>query len=364
MNFLEKKLNQRREQGTLRSLNDLAGLVDFCSNDYLGYSKISFEQDVFLHHGSTGSRLISGNSFEAIEAENRVAQFFNTESALIFNSGYDANLGFFSSVPQKGDLVLFDQHIHASVRDGIRLSFAKSASFEHNSVEDLERKLNNLQGVTKFVAMESLYSMGGDMSPISAMLKICEKHNAHLIVDEAHAIGVFGEKGKGICNAFDFENRIFARLVTFGKAYGSHGAAILGSTILKEFLLNFARSFIYTTALPPESYQRISAVLETSDFESKRNALFENIVLFRSLLEHKKQLLISEINSPIQIIQLGDSQKSIAFAEKCKVHGLALKAILSPTVSVGSEGIRICLHAFNTASEIELLVQLLDTIEH
>lgn len=364
MDFLKKKLNQRRDQGTLRSLLDMTGLVDFCSNDYLGYSKISFSQELVSQYGSTGSRLISGNSNEAIEAENRVAQSFKAESALIFNSGYDANLGFFSSVPQKGDLVLFDQHIHASVRDGIRLSFAKSVSFAHNSAVDLERKLENLQGATKFVAIESLYSMGGDMSPISAMLEVCEKHNAHLIVDEAHAVGVFGEKGKGICNAFDFENRIFARLLTFGKAYGCHGAAILGSAVLKEFLLNFARSFIYTTALPPESYQRISAVLETSDFESKRNALFENISLFRSLLEHKKQLLISEINSPIQIIQLGDSQKSIALEEKCKSHGLAVKAILSPTIPVGSEGIRICLHAFNTAGEIELLVQLLDNMEN
>jgi len=359
MDILTKKLNQRQQDGTLRSFMNMDGMIDFCSNDYLGFSKFSCKENGDLQNGSTGSRLISGNSFEAIKAEAKVSEFFNSPSALIFNSGYDANLGFFSSVPQKNDLVLYDKHIHASVRDGIRLSFAKSVSFEHNSLVDLRSKLQLLKGENKFVAIESLYSMDGDMSDIVPIVELCEEYGAFLIVDEAHSVGVYGHLGKGIANAFEVENRIFARLVTFGKAYGSHGAAVLGSEVLKKYLINFARSFIYTTALPPENYHRIGEIITLQDFEIQRNNLFDNISTFRNSLDESTFKLISEINSPIQILQIGDANKSISIAENCKKNGFAVKAILWPTVPKGLEGLRFGLHSFNTKVEIEEFVEVI-----
>jgi 8-amino-7-oxononanoate synthase len=183
------KLKARKQEGTLRSLSCLDGMIDFYSNDYLGLSK----QTHLLNHsiaGSTGSRLISGNSVEAERCETFLADYFGVESSLVFNSGYDANLGFFGSVPQKGDTIIYDQFIHASVRDGIRLSNAKAYSFEHNSIEDLENKIQRAEG-TVYVAVESLYSMDGDISPLERIAEICVKYGVYLIVDEAHAAGVF-----------------------------------------------------------------------------------------------------------------------------------------------------------------------------
>lgn len=356
-NKLEHKLAKRIEEGTYRSLSSFSG-IDFCSNDYLGFSKIEIIQNEIVQKGSTGSRLISGNSSAAEDCETFLADFFNTESALVFNSGYDANVGFFSAIPQKGDLVLYDEKIHASVRDGVRLSFAKSFSFKHNCLEDLEKRLQ-FPGDSKYVAIESLYSMDGDMSPIVPILDLCDKYDARLIVDEAHTSGIFGRKGKGIVHALNVESRIFARLITFGKAYGSHGAAILCEELTKKFLINYARSFIYTTAMPPDSYNRIRKIVSHSLLIEEQSKLMENIQFFRSELKHSNLVFQSETNSPIQLIKIGDIDSTVQLAKKILLGGFAIKAILSPTVAKGDEGLRICLHSFNTKDQIQLLVQLL-----
>ncbi len=235
---LKNKLNKRIEEGTLRSLSSFEGAIDFFSNDYLGLSRVKFESEYPTQNGSTGSRLISGTSKIALSTEEKLATFFGTESAIIYNSGYDANIGFFSCVPQRGDTVLYDEYIHASVRDGIRMSFAESISFKHNDIIDLERKLEKLTG-TIYVSIESLYSMDGDIAPLKQIAEICQNHNAYLVVDEAHAAGVFGENGKGLVHQEEIEKAVFARLVTFGKAYGSHGAVILGSKELIDYQINF-----------------------------------------------------------------------------------------------------------------------------
>ena len=338
------KLNERMKEGTLRSLSCFDGMTDFFSNDYLGLARQPRNSNV-EHPGSTGSRLISGTSKEALECESFLAQHFKAEAALVFNSGYDANLGFFGSVPQKGDTIIYDQLIHASVRDGIRLSHAKALSFAHNSLEDLEKKLRLAEGMI-YVAVESLYSMDGDLAPIKEIANLCAQHKAYLIVDEAHAAGVFG---KGLVDELGIGDLVFARLITFGKAYGAHGAVILGSAHLKEYLINFARSFIYTTALPPASYQLIQQH-GSLDLTSLQNQLQQNITIFRSNLPTAK--LYSDQRSPIQIIPIGDITKTQELAEKLQASGFAVKPIYSPTVPKGEERIRICLHAFNTEEEI------------
>ena len=350
-------LENRKKTGGYRSLSLFTGFVDFFSNDYLGISKVSFPMKSFidsekysLSFGSTGSRLLSGNSIEAEECESFLSSYFNTEAALVYNSGYDANVGLFSSVPQKGDTVIYDSLIHASIRDGIRLSHAKSYSFEHNCLVDLEKKLKLAEG-TIFVAVEGLYSMDGDVCLLGDMVAICECYNALLIVDEAHSSGVMGNEGKGL----SFEYPVFARVVTFGKAYGCHGAVVLGSAELKAYLINFSRSFIYTTALPPNEYNRIHNAV-AYDSSSLRNKLNKNILHFTSSLG---QELISDKDSPIQIISVNDEFKAVELSRKLQAAQLAVKPILSPTVKKGEERLRICIHAFNTEEEIALLVKLL-----
>lgn len=352
---LHKRLQKRLEEGTIRSLSSFDSLIDFWSNDYLSIAREGFAPKPDYRSGSGGSRLIAGNSLEAVECEAFLAHFFQSEAALVFNSGYDANLGFFSSVPQRDDLVLYDEHIHASVRDGIRLGLAKSHGFEHNSVEDLKRKLERKGNQNCYVAVESLYSMDGDMAPLLAMIELCEHYGAWIIVDEAHAAGVFGEQGQGIVSALGLQDRVFARLVTFGKAYGSHGAAILGSEMLKNYLINFARSFIYTTALPPHYYSNISETVQSVGRSGRQQELQQLIRAFRTELDKRSVFSKSEINSPIQIIAMpGDEAKKKAalLIEK----GYAVKAILAPTVASGNECLRICIHTHNTPEELKGLV--------
>ena len=345
-------LENRKDSGSYRSLSLFQDFVDFYSNDYLGLSrKLKVESQKFDRLGSSGSRLISGNSFEAETCEDFLATFFQVDAALVFNSGYDANIGMFSSVPQKGDTVIYDALIHASIRDGIRLSHAKSYSFSHNDFHDLEKKLKISEG-TLFVAVESLYSMDGDICPIDAVIELCEKYNAFLIVDEAHAAGVLGENGKGLT----YNKHVFARIITFGKGYGFHGAAVLGSEDLKNYLINFARSFIYTTALPMQDYVLIQQQIESSLDNQPRVQLQANIDFFRSKLNYQG---VSAANSPIQIIEVPGVKNALSLAKRLQENNFAVKAIISPTVAEGQERIRICLHAFNTKEEINNLIEIL-----
>jgi len=354
------KLTKRREGGTLRSLSHFEGFVDFFSNDYLGFASESIS-GIEKSSGGTGSRLISGTTQEVLLAERNLAEFFSTEAGLIFNSGYDANLGFFSSVPQRGDTVIYDELIHASVRDGMRLSFANNQSFKHNDLIDLESKLEKTVG-TVYVAVESLYSMDGDLAPLQKIGELCEKYKAYLLVDEAHAAGIFGENGKGLVCALGMEEKVLARLVTFGKAYGSHGGCILGSKELIDFLTNFARSFIYTTALPAYVYARNAEVVKSQDLNERRGQLQHILNYFRSNFESDQ--LISEVNSPIQIVQIGDVEQTKIIATRLQNAGIAVKPIYSPTVPEGKERLRLCFHAFNTLSEVDALVSELSNLSN
>lgn len=348
------KLEGRKNEGTLRSLSYFDGFADFYSNDYLGLSKKSSSHG--SQFGSTGSRLISGNCHEAEESEAFLANFFQSEASLIFNSGYDANIGLFSSIPQKGDTVIYDELIHASVRDGIRLSFANSYSFKHNSVSDLSNKIKISSG-TIYIVIESLYSMNGDLAPIKEIVTIAKENNACLIVDEAHSCGVYGELGRGMVDELGLRSEIFARIVTFGKAYGAHGACVLGSKFLCDYLLNFARSFIYTTALPPYEYLRIKEMVSIPEIPSLQIQLYENIKLFKQKCGFEN--LISDDLSPIQMLKGGDISKTRILADRLLQNKIAVKPIFSPTVKKGEEGIRFCIHAFNTPQEIEIISKLI-----
>ena len=346
-NNLKTALNKRKYEDAFRSLTPSEGKVDFCSNDYLGFARK--QHTIQAAAGSTGSRLISGHHYIYEEVEIQIASFHGMETALIFNSGYDANLGFFSTIPQKGDTVIYDQLCHASIRDGLRLGTARNFSFNHNDVDDLKKKIEQARG-NVFVVVESVYSMDGDKSPLRQIDEVCRENEAYLVVDEAHATGVFGPKGAGLCQ--DQHVNPFAKIHTFGKALGCHGGAILGSQTLKEYLINFARPFIYTTALPPYSIAVIQESYRSLTNCSEIDALHENIAFFNASFQHSSLI---QSDSPIQCIVLGENEKTKSVAQKLQSKGMDVRPILSPTVSKGTERIRISLHSFNSRDEISLL---------
>ncbi|TYP99998.1 8-amino-7-oxononanoate synthase [Tenacibaculum adriaticum] len=373
---LQNKVQQREENNTLRSLKNTINLIDFSSNDYLGFAKseVIFEKThQFLIdknikiNGATGSRLLSGNHFLHTELEKHLSNFHNSESALIFNSGYDASLGFFSSILQRGDIILFDEYIHASIRDGIQLSNAKSFKFKHNNIEELEKLLiRHSNSITEtqlnvYIVTESIFSMDGDTPDLIKINNICKKHNALLIIDEAHALGVFGLNGCGLSQHLNLEKDIFARIVTFGKGLGCHGAVILGSEKLTQYLVNFARSFIYTTGLSPHSLATIKIAYEELN-NSIINKLHQNIHHFKTEI---KRLSLSErfieSNSAIHCCVISGNTRTQNIAEKLQQKGFDIKPILSPTVSEGKERLRFCLHSYNSTKEITNLLENLAT---
>ena len=370
-NFLSFALEKRKQENSFRTLSVNDSLIDFCSNDYLGFArstelreKIDRELSRIKNqesriNGSTGSRLLRGNTIFAEDIENFIAEFHRAEAGLIYNSGYDANIGLFSSVPQKGDTIIYDDLVHASIRDGIRLSFANNFSFKHNDTDHLEQKIKAAKG-TIYIAVESVYSMDGDFSPLKEIVELCKKYDCNLIVDEAHATGIFGKRGEGRVVELGLEQKIFARIHTFGKALGCHGGVVLGSKILRDFLINFSRSFIYTTALPLHSLISIKSAYDILSNETniilKINKLINS---FKIKIEVIKNIQIIESNSPIQCIILGGNDKTKSVAKKIQKEGYDVRPILSPTVPKGKERLRICLHTFNTEKEIVGLVKTL-----
>jgi 8-amino-7-oxononanoate synthase len=372
---LTLKLEQREQNNSLRKLTFHNNLIDFASNDYLGFSKSeaifngthSFLIDNnIIKNGATGSRLLSGNHSVYQEAENYIAKFHQSESALLFNSGYDANVGFFSAVPQRNDIILFDELSHASIRDGIQLSNAKSYKFQHNDFEDLERLITKYKSESSevFVVTESVFSMDGDTPNLEELVQICEKHNCFLVVDEAHALGVFGNHGEGLVQMLDLQDEVFARIMTFGKGLGCHGAAILGSQKLVDYLVNFARSFIYTTGVSPHSVATILIAYQHLQIEKEAlQKLRKNVIHFN---QEKKQLGLNPLfvrsKSAIQSAIIPGNQKVKNIANQLQGKGFDVKAILSPTIPEGQERLRFCLHSFNSKEEISEVLQILATL--
>ncbi|HTB51286.1 MAG TPA: pyridoxal phosphate-dependent aminotransferase family protein [Ferruginibacter sp.] len=353
--ILQDQLDERKANGLLRSLVSYNDKIDFSSNDYLGFAKLpQLKSSSELPSGATGSRLITGNPAIAEETEKLIANFHSTKAALIFNSGYCANVGLFSCIAQKGDTIITDEFIHASIIDGARLSNANRHKFKHNDIADLEKKLLQAQG-KKIVAVESIYSMDGDEAPLKDIVALCKKYNAILIVDEAHAVGIFGEKGEGLVCTYHLQKDVYACIYTFGKALGLHGAVITGSETLRDYLINHARSFIYTTALPPHTYVQIQQAYQLLP-TANRKALFALIDQYTTAIKKIKNISFIESHSAIQTIIIGENNKAKALANHLTGKGFFAKAILSPTVPAGTERLRICLHAFNTKEQIDLLL--------
>ena len=364
--YIQNKLDERRSSGLYRTLRPENNLIDFCSNDYLGFARSAILKNNINKeinsaplslNGATGSRLLSGNLTYTENLEQQIAAFHQSEAGLLFNSGYDANVGLFSALPQKGDTIIHDELIHASIIDGARLSHANRYTFRHNDPADLEARLKQLKGIC-YVVIESVYSMDGDTPLITHLLDITKKYGANLIVDEAHAVGLYPS---GLITHMDLQDKVFARIVTFGKALGCHGAIVLGSDVLRQYLVNFARSFIYTTAAP---FHQLAAVNNAYHLlavsEASIEQLHQNINSFKHGINPAITLLPSE--SAIQCVVLNSNEKTKQAAGQLQDEGFDVRAILSPTVRQGTERIRICLHAYNTAEEIQLLTAAINNI--
>lgn len=373
---LEKKLEDRITNNALRELGRNSNLIDFSSNDYLGFAQSEsifnnthnyLKVSKISQNGATGSRLLSGNHSLYTIVENQLCEFHNSESALVFNSGYDANIGFFSCVPQRGDIILYDEFIHASIRDGISMSNAKAYKFRHNDLEDLEqhilRQTQNEKHI--YIVTESVFSMDGDSPDLAAMSLISKKYNAFFVVDEAHAIGVFGENGTSLIQDLKLEHHIFTRIIPFGKALGCHGSAILGSKTLIEYLINFSRSFIYTTALSPHSLATIHCayselILQSTIGVSATKKLHQNIQYFKeAIVKNQLENIFLNSDSAIHCCIISGNEKIKLIAKALQEKGFNVKPILSPTVPKNQERLRFCLHSYNLKKEIDGILNLL-----
>ena len=368
IHFLQKALQKREEENTLRQLKPEAQLIDLSSNDYLGFARNEklhqetyreIEKTGFHLSGSTGSRLLTGNTRYAEKLEEKIAAFHNAEAALLFNSGYTANLGLLSSIAQRDDTFIYDSLSHASIIDGIRLSRAeRKYKFDHNDVADLEKKLQHATG-NVFIVIESVYSMDGDFAPLLEIIHVCKQYGAHLIVDEAHSTGIFGPEGKGIVAAEKSESDVFARVFTFGKALGAHGAIVAGSKALRDYLINFSRSFIYTTALP---FHALVSINTSYDYlpsaEAERKILFENINFFGEKIK-QAGLSIETMQGPIQSVLIKGNEKVKQMAALLQDKGFDIRPIVSPTVEKGKERLRVSVHSYNTAAQLEEVITIL-----
>ncbi len=366
----EKALSVRSNVGSLRDLKPSSSTnIDFASNDYLGFARSPSLMFQVMEEwktassscpciGSTGSRLLTGQSSYVEIVEEEIAHFHKAEAGLLFNTGYMANSGLLSTVMNSCDAVVYDLHIHASMKEGIKRSHARAFPFFHQDMEHLEKRLKQA-GRPAFVCVESLYSMDGQQAPLVKIIGLCEKYEACLIVDEAHATGIIGENGEGLVCQLGLEAKVFARVHTFGKALGAFGAIILGSRKLKQFLVNFCSSFIYTTSLPFCCLAAIRcAYHKAAEAHAERRQLQ---ILINHFAERAKNAGMDHpmSKSPIMPIPVKGNKAAKAISSLLQMEGMDVRPILSPTVQRGHECLRICLHAFNTVEQVDDLIECL-----
>lgn len=363
-------LAKRKNEGNFRTLKTTANLIDFSSNDYLGLTRSAWLQQKihdeiskmpFLSKGATGSRLLTGNNTQVADVEQQIADFHNAESALLFNSGFDANMGLISTVSREGDVILYDELVHASIHTGMKLSAASKISFKHNDLADLAEKLPKEIKGQCFIVVESLYSMEGDFAPLKQLSIFCEENNIYLIVDEAHALGVFGEQGRGLANETGIENNVFARIYTYGKALGAHGAAVVGSEKLKTYLVNFCKPFIYSTALDLHSVLAIKNGYKFLQINDKQRIKLINLNYYLNESISANQTPIAMVGQgPIFGIYCSNNQKAKHLSSYLIENGIDIRPILYPTVPLGKERLRFILHSYNTKAEIDYFLDKLN----
>lgn len=367
--ILNQILQKRISDNIFRRLSTTQASIDFTSNDYLGLARseelfILIEKKIkSLPHlnGATGSRLLSGNSLYTEQVEIYLSKIFQAQATLIFNSGYAANQAVLSSIPQKNDTILYDELVHACMRDGARLSPASRFPFRHNNLNDLEEKLKKATG-TIYIAVESIYSMDGDVCPLVDLISLADKYNAIIILDEAHSTGVMGKNGSGLASSLGVEGKIPIRIFTFGKAMGVHGACVAGSQTLIDFLINYGRTFIFTTGLPLHSIASIECAFQYLSLNINLQEILKERVTY--FIRQSQNTSLNKLQSPSQIqgFIFPGNEKIKKIASQLQHQGFDIRPIVAPTVQKGSERLRICLHTYNSNEVIDRLIKALSSL--
>jgi len=353
------------QDGLLRSLRAPGG-VDLSSNDYLGLASHPHLKKQMMAAiardgvGSTGSRLLRGERAGFAAIERRFAGFKGTQRSLYFSSGYLANLAVLTTFSEREDLILSDERNHASLIDGIRLSPARREIFPHNDVAAVRRVLEQTSGSgQRFVVVESLFSMDGDEAPLKAYAELCRASGAHLVVDEAHAVGIYGSKGSGLIEQHGIDADVFLSVNTAGKALGVSGAFVAGPAWAIDYLVQRARPFIFSTAPPPSVAAALDASLDIIESEpQRRSALLERALALRLRLA-AAGVTLPNGSSPIVPVLLGENDRATAVAEALQADGFDVRAIRPPTVPPGTARLRIAVNLTLTGELIEQFVSSL-----
>jgi 8-amino-7-oxononanoate synthase len=370
--FIDTELRRLKDAGLYRRLRRVDGaqdstltldgraVINFSSNNYLGIANhpalVTAAKEAIDRYGcgSGASRLISGNMTLHEELETKLAQFKNTEAALVFNSGFQANTGILATLVGEGDMIFSDALNHASIIDGCRLSRAQSQVYGHCDLGQLESQLKAApSGGRKLIVSESIFSMDGDQAPLGGIVELAEKYGAMVMVDEAHATGIFGANGAGVVAKLGLAERVTVQMGTLGKALGGFGAYVAGSRGLRELLINRCRSFIFTTALPPAVMAMALAALDLVQREPQRRAaLWANCRRLNQGLT-KLGFELGSSESPILPLMVGDAKKCMELSERLLEHGVFAQGIRPPTVPPGTSRLRITLMATHTEEQID-----------
>lgn len=370
---LERELAALREKGRLRSLRTYSG-IDFGSNDYLGFAEDRELNELALEAlrasalSSSSSRLLPGHHSAHLAAEKYFANFVGAEAALLFNSGYDANMALLTTLPSRHDLIVYDERSHASIYDGVHASLAKSRRFAHNSASDLRRILEHREPSSGqiFVVLESVYSMDGDVAELVEIATVANEFGAIVIVDEAHATGVLGTNGEGLVRETIGRNSNIISVHTGGKALGAAGAFVAGSKIVTEYLVNKARPFIYTTALPPLiPLQLVSAVKR---LESEGTALVSKLrerseFVRTELQKSLRRWRVPNGITPIISILIGADEDALQASRSLQDLGFDVPAIRPPTVPEGSARLRLNISLRHSEDPLRAVVKAIAKIE-
>ena len=367
--FFATELEKRKSKLLYRTFSPIQNLtqIDFLSNDYLGFArqgKDLFDAE-FLNWaqnqriGSTGSRIVSGQSESLIQLEAECSEFFNSEACLFFQNGYLANLALLSTVAGRNDTYIYDEQCHVSLKDGMRLSKATKYPFRHNDPEDLKKKLRQAKGKI-FIVTESIFSMAGDTCPLKEISEIAKHYDAHIILDEAHSTGTRGIGGRGLSNELGLEKEVWARIYTFGKALGASGGILAISSTTKEYLTNYAHPVIYSTApMPLHAGICLKMLQKLQSGPVHTENLQEKIHFWNKNIEESGKPISQNLKSPVQYFRIAGNENALKLSYELQSLGYQVKAMLSPTVAPGHEQIRISLHSFNSFTDIQTLISIL-----
>ena len=378
---LQKELEQRKANGLLRQRRLLDSpqaehivanqkpYLSFCSNDYLGLAnrpeliaamqKAAGDSGV----GSGASNLITGHHRYHDSLEKQLARFVDLPAALLFSTGYMANIGVLGALMGRGDAIFADKLNHACLNDGAYFSYADFHRYPHNDVAALEKLLQASQAKHKMIAADAVFSMDGDIAPIPEYLALCEKYDAYLYLDDAHGFGVLGEHGQGSLNHFNIKSPRIIVMATLGKAAGVAGAFVAGEQVVIDYLIQKAKSYVYSTPAPPALSATLSASVQLieqgDDLRANLNAL---IAYLKENLKLKKWKLL-ESGTAIQPLIIGGNEESLAVSEYLQTHGILVPAIRPPTVPAGTARLRISLSAAHSLDDVKQLVAAIHQAE-